>query len=141
MKTSSHPGLNRGLLTLAVSALPPELWPPGDSQPSILLSTCTHTHYTQYMYTCTCTVHSICTCSHGRCPHTKGLEISLAHSMTYDPSDPGQHRRIQVCEDGRALVGLLMVWQQTVLGGGNHVALAAHGEREGGKEGGREGGR
>ena len=33
-KTSSHPGLNRGPLTLAVSVLPPELWPPGDSQPS-----------------------------------------------------------------------------------------------------------
>ena len=33
-KTGSHPGLNRGPLTLAVSALPPELWPPGDSQPS-----------------------------------------------------------------------------------------------------------
>ena len=33
-KTGSHPGLNRGLLTLVVSALPPELWPPGDSQPS-----------------------------------------------------------------------------------------------------------
>jgi len=26
--------LNRGPLTLVVSALPPELWPPGDSQPS-----------------------------------------------------------------------------------------------------------
>ncbi len=69
--------------------------------------------------------------------HTKGLEISLAHSMTYDQSDLGQHRRIQVCEDGRALVGLLTVWRQTVLGGGNHVALAARGEREGGREGGR----
>ena len=33
-KTSSHLGLNRGPLTLAVSALPPELWPQGDSQPS-----------------------------------------------------------------------------------------------------------
>ena len=33
-KTGSHPGLNQGPLTLAVSALPPELWPPGDSQPS-----------------------------------------------------------------------------------------------------------
>ena len=33
-KTGSHPGLNRGPLTSAVSALPPELWPPGDSQPS-----------------------------------------------------------------------------------------------------------
>ena len=33
-KTGSHPGLNRGPLTLAVSALPPELWPAGDSQPS-----------------------------------------------------------------------------------------------------------
>ena len=33
-KTGSHPGLNWGPLTLAVSALPPELWPPGDSQPS-----------------------------------------------------------------------------------------------------------
>ena len=32
-KTGSHPGLNRGPLTLVVSALPPELWPPGDSQP------------------------------------------------------------------------------------------------------------
>ena len=32
--TGSHPGLNRGPLTLAISALPPELWPPGDSQPS-----------------------------------------------------------------------------------------------------------
>ena len=30
----SHPGLNRGPLTLAVSTLPPELWPLGDSQPS-----------------------------------------------------------------------------------------------------------
>ena len=27
-------GLNRGPLTLAISALPPELWPPGDSHPS-----------------------------------------------------------------------------------------------------------
>ena len=26
-KNGSHPGLNRGPLTLAVSALPPELWP------------------------------------------------------------------------------------------------------------------
>ena len=34
VKTSSHPGLNREPLTLAISALPPELWPPGDSQPS-----------------------------------------------------------------------------------------------------------
>ena len=33
-KNGSHPGLNRGALTLAVSAVPPELWPPGDSQPS-----------------------------------------------------------------------------------------------------------
>ena len=33
-KTSSHPGLNQGPPTLVVSALPPELWPPGDSQPS-----------------------------------------------------------------------------------------------------------
>ena len=31
---NSHSGLNWGPLTLAVSALPPELWPPGDSQPS-----------------------------------------------------------------------------------------------------------
>ena len=28
-KTDRHLGLNRGPLTLAVSALPPELWPPG----------------------------------------------------------------------------------------------------------------
>ena len=28
------PGIERGPLTLVVSALPPELWPPGDSQPS-----------------------------------------------------------------------------------------------------------
>ena len=33
-KTGSHPGLNRGPLTLPVSALPSELWPLGDSQPS-----------------------------------------------------------------------------------------------------------
>ena len=32
----NHPGSNRGSLTLAVSALLPELWPPGDSQPSQL---------------------------------------------------------------------------------------------------------
>ena len=36
VKTGSHPGLNRGSLTLAVSALPPELWALGDSQPSQL---------------------------------------------------------------------------------------------------------
>ena len=35
-KTGSHPGLNWGPLTLVVSALRPELWPPGDSQPSQL---------------------------------------------------------------------------------------------------------
>ena len=33
-KIGSHPGLNQGPLTLAVSALPPELWLLGDSQPS-----------------------------------------------------------------------------------------------------------
>ena len=27
----SHPGLNQGPLTSAVSAVPPELWPPGDT--------------------------------------------------------------------------------------------------------------
>ena len=51
-KTGSHPGLNWGPLTLAVSALPPELWPPGDSQPS-----CTCTCILQTWPVCT-----ICTC-------------------------------------------------------------------------------
>ena len=32
-KTGSHPGSNQGPLTLTVSALPPEPWPLGDSQP------------------------------------------------------------------------------------------------------------
>ena len=46
-KTGSHLGSNRGPLTLAVSALPPEPWPPGDSQPSqFSLSPC--------VCTCTC---------------------------------------------------------------------------------------
>ena len=46
-KTGSHTGLNRGPLTLAVSALPPELW----------ICTCTCVgggsggmHYTVYMF-------------------------------------------------------------------------------------------
>ena len=34
MKNRQPPGLNQGPLTLVVSAPPPELWPPGDSQPS-----------------------------------------------------------------------------------------------------------
>ena len=54
-KTGSHPGLNQGPLTLVVSALPPELWPPGDSQPSqFSISLCMYKHVcTQsaiYMY-------------------------------------------------------------------------------------------
>ena len=43
MKNWQPPGIEPGPLTLAVSALPPELWPPGDSQPSqfsILLCMC-----------------------------------------------------------------------------------------------------
>ena len=49
----SHPGLNRGPLTLAVSALPPELWPPDDSQPSqfsISLCMCRQNPASMYMY-------------------------------------------------------------------------------------------
>ena len=34
MKNRQPPGIEPGPLTLAVSALPPELWPQGDSQPS-----------------------------------------------------------------------------------------------------------
>ena len=34
MKTRQPPGIEPGTSDLAVSALPPELWPPGDSQPS-----------------------------------------------------------------------------------------------------------
>ena len=34
LKNRQPPGIEPGPLTLAVSALPPELWPPGDSQPS-----------------------------------------------------------------------------------------------------------
>ena len=62
-KIGSHSGLNWGPRTSAVSALPPELWPPGDSQPSqfsISLCMCcqnpardrhVHVHvHTMYMY-------------------------------------------------------------------------------------------
>ena len=66
----SHPGLNREPLTLAVSALPPELWPPGDSQPSqfsISLCMCRQNPASMYMYTCTCT----CTCKFFACVHNE----------------------------------------------------------------------
>ena len=48
-KTGSHPGLNWGPLTLVVSALPPELWPPGVYMYTV------HVHVV--LYTRTCTVH------------------------------------------------------------------------------------
>ena len=34
LKNQQPPGIEPGPLTLVVSALPPELWPPGDNQPS-----------------------------------------------------------------------------------------------------------
>ena len=50
--------MNWGPLTLAVSALPPELWPPGDSQPSLISLCMCHLYMHVYMY-----VHSVCTCT------------------------------------------------------------------------------
>ena len=54
-KNRQPPRIEPGPLTLAVSALPPELWPPGDSQPSqFSISLRMYMYYTGYL--CTRTV-------------------------------------------------------------------------------------
>ena len=118
-KTGSHPGLNRGPLTLAVSALPPELWPPGDSQPSqfsISLCMCrqnpardqpvtplhmymcinTYMHirstmYTSYIHTCT----YMYTCVH-ICIHVHPLPTCLAQPISTHAPTPLTSLRLSV---------------------------------------------
>ena len=71
--------MNREPLTLAVSALPPELWPPGDSQPSqfsISLRTCCQNPARDRPVTCiTDDLLRVCSCKTG------SAYISGARSM------------------------------------------------------------
>ena len=61
MKNRQPPGIEPGPLTLAVSALPPELWPPGDSHVYM------HVYSVRCLMpgtcTCTCTCTGTCTCT------------------------------------------------------------------------------
>ena len=51
MKNRQPPGIEPGPLILAVSALPSELWPPGDSQPSQFSISHVHVIIPNFKYT------------------------------------------------------------------------------------------